>query len=143
MLGPRDLKQSAECRHEPSKDRRWGAQGPQTGSLETLPMNMRGLCMSFCCQNFSNTGVWALLYPYNSSILGGPAVLAWLTVSSVCEGRGLWRLSGTCLTPGHPLALHLRRRAEQRLSHSWILFLTANISPFPSIFHSMASLLKL
>lgn len=31
-------------------------------------------------------------------------MLAWHTLSSVCKGSGLWRLSGSCLTPGHPLA---------------------------------------
>lgn len=136
-----DLKQSAEwC--DLSRDRRWAAQGPQTCSLETLPMNTRGLCTSFSCWTLSITGVWALLCPHNSSIVG-LAVLAWHTLSSVCEGSGLWRLSGGCLTPGHPLASPLRRRAEQKLPHSWVLFLTTSLPPYPSIFHSMASLLTL
>lgn len=96
---PGYLEQSAESGCEPSRDRRCSAQGPQTCCLETLPMNMSGLCISFSCW----IGVWSLLCPHNSSTLG-LAVLAWHTLSSVCKGSGLWRLSGSCLTPGHPLA---------------------------------------
>lgn len=103
-------------------------------------MNMRGLCPSFSCWTLSNTGVCALLFPHNSSIVG-LAVLAWLTLSSACEGSGLWRLSGSCLTLGHPLDPPPQKKV--RAEAPSLLFLMANNSPYPSIFHSMASLLIL
>lgn len=88
-----------------------GAQGPQTCCLETLPVNIRGLCTSFSCQTLSNTGVWSLLCPHHSSILG-LAVLAWHTLRGVCEGSEFWRLLESCLTPGPPLALPPQRKGR-------------------------------
>lgn len=84
--------------------------------------------------NLPGTGVWPVLSPCSPNILGS-AMLAWCTLSS---GKVVGLEADKELPPTRAPLSPPSRRLRQR-SCSWVLFLTASISPYPNPFPPAAS----